>query len=131
MHTACCKREHCFHCRTSGWHAGRTCAEAAAARAAAGARDEIARCPACGVHIVKGDGCGAIACVCGARFDWDAMLREQRAAVARALVARHGGCVATAAAAAARASLAPAGATPDLLAQSESFGVGFAGAARL
>ena len=74
VRTSCCKSLHCFNCKTVGFHDGRTCAQVAEARAA----DYILPCPKCGTSIVKGDGCGSIACICGHGFSWSLELKKLR-----------------------------------------------------
>jgi hypothetical protein len=75
VRTSCCQSLHCFNCKTVGFHDGRTCAQVAEARAV----DDILPCPKCGTSIVKGDGCGSIACICGHGFSWSLELKKLRA----------------------------------------------------
>ena len=117
----CCKRAHCFVCRTADVHAGRSCAAARAAKATPGTVDEIVTCPQCAVSIAKGDGCNSINCPCGKSFDWGARLKAQKKDVADVLLGAHDGCEAAAGGAAVRATLAPRTAPPELIAQAAAF----------
>lgn len=67
--TLCCKRMHCFICKTQGAHAGETCEQRLAKQGLA----QVKICPACGLFLVKGDGCDSIKCVCGHGFGWSSV----------------------------------------------------------
>jgi hypothetical protein len=74
--TPCCENEQCFRCRTRDFHTGRTCEEIADSLAG-----DIVRCGVCGVHVVKGDGCDSITCVCGNNFSFNTELAKVNAAI--------------------------------------------------
>jgi hypothetical protein len=50
--TPCCRREHCFKCKTKEWHIGKTCEENTNSLAG-----EIIDCPSCNIYLTKSDGC--------------------------------------------------------------------------
>jgi len=86
--SSCCDYEHCFKCRTRGWHEGLTCAEnMARIDGPAGAQLQMLSCEKCGVYLIKGDGCDTVTCVCGHSFNWSqrfqsaARLRDEEMAV--------------------------------------------------
>ncbi|OQR91177.1 hypothetical protein THRCLA_09079 [Thraustotheca clavata] len=56
--TLCCGANFCFSCKTSGHHIGEPCQ-------AFEELEDIAQCPNCKLHVVKGDGCDIIFCFCG------------------------------------------------------------------
>jgi hypothetical protein len=70
--TSCCLRQQCFSCRTNDTHPGRSCQELADSRP----NSEFLKCPTCSIHIVKGDGCDSVSCVCGARFTFSTELQK-------------------------------------------------------
>lgn len=63
----CCGTHHCFLCKITGHHAGRTCEEVQ--RAAFG--QECQYCPSCGVPTLRTEGCDHIICPCGRNWHWD------------------------------------------------------------
>ena len=63
--TTCCISVQCFRCRTSTYHEGRSCEEVSITLGG-----DIICCGRCGVHLVKGDGCDGITCVCGESFSF-------------------------------------------------------------
>jgi len=64
--TPCCNQNHCFRCRTKGFHTGVTCEQNIMTMDMS-----IVSCPACGVFLTKGDGCNSVVCVCGNKFKWN------------------------------------------------------------
>ena len=56
--TNCCRREHCFKCKTKEWHSGKTCEENTNTLA-----NEIIDCPSCNLYLTKSDGCNTVSCV--------------------------------------------------------------------
>ena len=63
--TSCCKKEHCFRCRTTGWHTGISCEENSSC-----IESKIVFCPKCSLSLTKGDGCNIMTCVCGEQFSY-------------------------------------------------------------
>lgn len=66
--TPCCRREHCFKCKTKEWHNGKSCEENTSQLAGAG---DIIDCPSCNIYLTKADGCNTVSCVCGKQFSWN------------------------------------------------------------
>ncbi len=73
--TSCCKKNHCFRCKTKEWHASVSCEQ----NSASFFDGKIVSCPACGINLTRGDGCDTITCVCKHQFGWsaEASLQEQ------------------------------------------------------
>lgn len=65
--TPCCGQRHCFLCKVTGHHPGRTCDEVQ--RSSFG--QECQYCPACGVPTLRTEGCDHIICPCGRNWHWD------------------------------------------------------------
>jgi len=65
VQTLCCRKYQCFHCKTKEFHEGKTCEEIAAHQ-----DNHLVVCRQCGIHLVKGDGCDSVTCVCGRNFAW-------------------------------------------------------------
>ncbi|OQS06561.1 hypothetical protein THRCLA_01402 [Thraustotheca clavata] len=61
--TPCCNADVCFSCHTAGHHIGQPCASLESS-------EDIAQCPECKLHFVKGDGCDSMNCFCGQYFSW-------------------------------------------------------------
>lgn len=78
IETLCCKRVHCFECKTKDFHENTTCLEIKNRNKQT---DEILICSNCGVTLVRGDGCDAITCVCGRQFSWVGELKNYKAFV--------------------------------------------------
>jgi len=85
--TKCCKVDHCFRCKTRGFHQGKTCDEFMASRT----NEEMVTCPACGMFLVKGDGCNSVSCVCSRSFNWATRVREMKQILIDTFTARFGG----------------------------------------
>lgn len=64
--TNCCSAEHCFNCKTYGYHDGKTCEEINEKFC-----NDILNCPCCGIALVKSEGCDTITCICGMTFSWE------------------------------------------------------------
>ena len=80
--TRCCSREHCFRCRTKDFHEGKVCEEMIESH-----DNNMLECPACGIFLVKGDGCNSVTCVCGSQFSWSDELKVSTAS--RAFLGIH------------------------------------------
>jgi hypothetical protein len=71
IETSCCKRKHCFTCRSRDWHTSKSCAE----NSNSFFDGRILPCPQCGIQLTKGDGCDHITCVCQRSFSWSTELK--------------------------------------------------------
>ena len=72
IYTNCCKRMHCFICRTKDFHHGLSCDQHRnKLYMKSNFTDEILCCPTCNLQLVKGDGCNNITCICGESFNWN------------------------------------------------------------
>jgi hypothetical protein len=80
--TRCCQREHCFRCRSKDFHEGKSCEEMVDTL-----DNNMLECPACGIFLVKGDGCNTVTCVCGSQFSWTTELQVSSAA--RSFLSTH------------------------------------------
>jgi hypothetical protein len=65
IRTLCCSHEHCFRCKTKGFHNGRSCSLTTEEL-----DHSVVTCPSCGLALAKGDGCDTITCMCGKQFSW-------------------------------------------------------------
>eukprot|EP01038_Epipyxis_sp_PR26KG_P008959 gene8959-12080_t len=65
IHTKCCKKLHCFRCKTKDFHEGKSCVDNASAL-----DHTVVPCPNCDMSLAKGDGCDSVTCVCGKQFTW-------------------------------------------------------------
>ena len=65
--TPCCGQNHCFLCKITGHHPGRTCEDVQ--RAAFGQQCQY--CPSCNVPTLRTEGCSHIICPCGRNWQWD------------------------------------------------------------
>lgn len=83
--TTCCRSVHCYKCRTSGFHSNVSCEAISASRAS----EAVLQCPNCSIHLVKGDGCSSITCVCGTSFSWTTLLQQRTVVMANAFEGRH------------------------------------------
>ncbi|KDO20016.1 hypothetical protein SPRG_14164 [Saprolegnia parasitica CBS 223.65] len=90
IQSPCCKADLCFACKVGGHHLGQPCAPVEAI-------DDIAQCPSCKLHLVKGDGCDSMNCFCGMYFSWSSermafqfqCVRPEVLSKLRILVRRH------------------------------------------
>ncbi|EQC36615.1 hypothetical protein SDRG_06055 [Saprolegnia diclina VS20] len=90
IQSPCCKADLCFACKVGGHHLGQPCAPVEAI-------DDIAQCPGCKLHLVKGDGCDSMNCFCGMYFSWSSermafqfqCVRPEVLSKLRILVRRH------------------------------------------
>ena len=71
--TQCCTQNHCFRCKSKGWHTGSTCDQ----NSSSFFDGKIVMCPACGINLTRGDGCNTITCVCKHQFGWSEEVRSQ------------------------------------------------------
>jgi hypothetical protein len=74
--TPCCKREQCFRCKTKEFHSGKTCEENVSQL-----DNSILLCMQCNVHLVKGDGCDNMWCICGRNFSWSTEITTQQRSI--------------------------------------------------
>ena len=67
--TQCCRKKHCFRCKSKDWHIKRSCVENCSATDIA-----ILPCPQCGISLTRGDGCDSVTCLCTFTFNWPSEL---------------------------------------------------------
>ena len=65
--TPCCNRTHCWRCKAVG-HGSRSCQDNLK-----NLDNTVLQCSNCGIHLVKGDGCDSVRCLCGTSFSWSSM----------------------------------------------------------
>ncbi len=75
--TACCKRVHCFRCKSASDHKDTSCDDNLAGITRRAHHGEILNCPGCSVQLVRSDGCSKMTCVCGREFDWEREVLQQ------------------------------------------------------
>lgn len=56
VNSPCCKKPHCFNCKSRNWHEGKSCQE----NSNTFFDGKILPCPSCGIQLTKGDGCDSI-----------------------------------------------------------------------
>ena len=72
IYSNCCTAQHCFKCRTRGFHTGKRCEEMAELQ-----NNDILSCSQCAVLLTRGDGCDSVTCVCGNRFSWSGEMTKK------------------------------------------------------
>lgn len=67
--TECCRKKHCFRCKSKDWHTKKSCVENCSA-----ADVDILPCLHCGLSLTRGDGCDSVTCLCSFTFNWSSEL---------------------------------------------------------